>query len=165
MSFIRKGFFEYRVFNGNQAVHIGRILISKPDYEHVTRHIDNQPDITTVFEFKKEFLEILKDHYCNCNWFLGNNDIHSILLNSNTEADYLHYSILKLIQSRQANALQIDEMVVQLLDKVMHTLGNTHAIETVPDNVKQYHLPTIEAAQAYIIQHFNENISLPVIAM
>lgn len=55
LSFIRKGFFEYRVFNGNQEVHIGRILISKPDYEQVTRHIDNQPDITTAFEFKKFF--------------------------------------------------------------------------------------------------------------
>lgn len=46
----------------------------------------------------------------------------------------------------------------------MHTLGNNHAIETVPDNIKQYHLPTIEMAQEYIIQHFNENISLQQLA-
>src|SRR5258706_9622189 len=46
----------------------------------------------------------------------------------------------------------------------MHTLDNNHAIETVPDNIKRYHLPTIEAAQAYIIQHFNENISLQQLA-
>ena len=164
LSFIRKGFFEYRVFNGNQEAHVGRILISKPEFEHTTRHIDSQPDVTTVFEFRKEFFETLKDHYTNCAWFLKNNDIHSILLNCSTEADYLHYRIFRHAQNKTASGLQIDEMVMDLLDKVMNTLGYRNDVLPVPGNLKKYHLPTIETAQQYIHQHFSENISLQQLA-
>jgi len=160
ISFIRKGFFEYRVFNGNQEAHVGRLLISKPGYEHTTRHIDNQPDITTVFEFKKDFFEMLKEHYADCSWFLKNNDIHSILLNCSVDADYLHHRILQYVQSKKASGLQIDEMVMNLLDKVMNTLGHPHNVLSIPENLKKYHLPAIETAQEYIHKHFSENISL-----
>src|SRR5207249_1224226 len=114
--------FEYRAFNGNHEAHVGRILISKPGYEHTTRHIDHQPDVTTVFEFKKDFFETLKDHYADCSWFLKNNDIHSILLNCSVEADYLHHYILRNVQGKKASGLQTDEMVIHLLDKVMNIL-------------------------------------------
>jgi AraC family transcriptional regulator len=164
LSFIRKGFFEYRVFNGNQEAHVGRILISKPGYEHITGHIDNQPDVSTIFEFTKDFFETLKEHYSACAWFLKNNDIHSILLNCSAEADYLHHRILQHMQSKHAGKLQIDEMVIQLLDKVMNTLSNDHTVSPLPDGLKKYHLPTIEAAQQYMLHHFTENISLQQLA-
>jgi AraC family transcriptional regulator len=164
LSFIRKGFFEYRVFNGNHEAHVGRILLSKPNFEHTTRHIDNHPDVTTTFEFKKEFFETLKDHYTSCGWFLKNNDIHSILLNCSTEADYLHNRILRHAENKTASRLQIDEMVMDLLDKVMNTLGHPYDVSIVPDNLKKYHLPTIETAQQYIHQHLSENISLQQLA-
>src|SRR5438874_10609654 len=80
-SFIRKGFFEYRTFRRRDEVHVGRILLTKPGYEHTTRHIDNQPDLVTVFEFKNWFFERLKDEfYPSANWFLANNDIHAMML-------------------------------------------------------------------------------------
>jgi len=164
LSFIRKGFFEYRVFNGNQEAHVGRILISKPNYEHTTRHIDDQPDVTTVFEFRKDFFETLKEHYASCAWFLKNNDIHSILLNCSTEADYLHHRIFRHAENKTASSLQIDEMVMDLLDKVMNTLGHPHDVLPLPENLKKYHLSTIETAQQYIHQHFSENISLQQLA-
>lgn len=164
LSFIRKGFFEYRVFNGNHEAHIGRILISKPGYEHTTRHIDNQPDVSTAFEFKKSFFETLKDHYASCAWFLKNNDIHSILLNSSAETDYMHQHILGSVQSKRASALQIDEMVMALLDKVMNTLGSKFNTSPVPQTFIKYHLTTIEAARQYIHEHFSENISLHQLA-
>jgi len=160
LSFIRKGFFEYRVFNGNQEAHVGRILISKPGYEHTTRHIDHQPDVTTVFEFKKDLLETLKEYYTDCRWFLKNNDIHSILLNCGVEVDYIHHRILKLVQSKKVTSLQIDEMVIYLLDRVMNILGKSHHIFSIPDNLKKYHLLTIETAQEFIHRSFSENISL-----
>jgi AraC family transcriptional regulator len=163
VSFIRKGFFEYRVFNGNQEAHIGRILISKPGYEHTTRHIDNQPDVTTVFEFKKDFLEALKEYYVDCSWFLKNNDIHAILLNCSVEADYLHHLILRLIQDKNASSLHIDEMVIYLLDKVMNTLSNSPVL-SIPENLKKYHLLTVETAKEFIHQYFSENISLHQLA-
>ena len=39
LSFIRKGFFEYQTFKRKDEVHVGRMLISKPGFDHVTRHI------------------------------------------------------------------------------------------------------------------------------
>jgi AraC-like DNA-binding protein len=164
VSFIRKGFFEYRVFNGNHEAHIGRILVSMPGYEHTTRHIDNQPDASTVFEFKRSFFETLKEHYKSCAWFLKNNDIHSILLNCSTEADYMHQRILQCVQGKRASGLQIDEMVMELLDKIMSTLGHKPDVSSIPGTLIKYHLTTIEIARRYIHQHFSENISLKQLA-
>src|SRR5262245_57839310 len=103
MSFIRKGFFEYRTFRRKEEVHIGRILLSKAGYEHMTRHIDDQPDITTVYEFKNSFFQEMKDIYAKeAGWFLLNHDIHSIVLQSSPEAEYLHHRIMKLIAQKKA---------------------------------------------------------------
>src|SRR5262245_49134649 len=49
ISFVRKGFFEFQTFRRNDEMHVGRMLISKPGYEHTTRHIESQPDLTTSF--------------------------------------------------------------------------------------------------------------------
>jgi hypothetical protein len=98
LSFIRKGFFEYQTFRRKDEVHAGRILISKPEYEHVAVHIDGQPDITTVFEFTTDFFKEIKEQYKQAAWFLKNNDIHSLLLQSNPELDYLHNSIWKKLE-------------------------------------------------------------------
>jgi AraC-like DNA-binding protein len=164
VSFIRKGFFEYCAFNGHHEAHVGRILISKPNFEHTTRHIDGHPDVTTTFEFKRSFFETLKDHYATCGWFLKNNDIHSILLNCSAEADYLHHRILYYAVNKTASGLQSDEMAMDLLEKVMNTLGHRPDVSPIADNLKKYHLPTIETAQQYIHEHFSENISLQRLA-
>src|SRR6266480_1038114 len=125
VSFIRKGFFEYRTFKRNDEVHVGRILISKPEYEHTTRHIDNQPDITTVFEFTKAFFERLKaEYFREAGWFLRNNDLHALMLACPPETDYLHHLILQLLQKKRIIVLQLDELVMQLLEKVLLTLDN-----------------------------------------
>src|SRR5215813_12820248 len=70
LSFIRKGFFGYKTFRRNEEVHAGRILISKPGYEHVATHIDGQPDITTVFEFTADFFKHIQEQYDQGAWFL-----------------------------------------------------------------------------------------------
>ena len=76
INFIRKGFFEYRTFRREDELHVGRMLITKPGYEHVTRHIDDQPDMTTGFEFRIDFFRLLQDRYATqAGWFLNNNDI------------------------------------------------------------------------------------------
>jgi hypothetical protein len=99
-SFIRKGFFEYRTFRRKDEIHVGRILITKPGFEHTTRHIDNQPDLTTVFEFKPWFLERLKEEYSSsANWFLKNNDMHAMMLSCSVEAEYLYNYIMQMINS------------------------------------------------------------------
>jgi AraC family transcriptional regulator len=166
MSFIRKGFFEYRSFKRNDEVHVGRVLISKPGYEHTTRHIDNQPDIITIFDFRKDFYEqtILDVYGSRLPWILKNNDIHSVMVNATPELEYHHYRIFQTISSGKYNSLEVDEMVIDLLEKMMEVLGSARTPASIPDNLKQQHLVTIEEARNYILNHFNKNISLQQLA-
>ncbi len=164
LSFIRKGFFEYQTFRRKDEVHAGRVLISKPGYEHITTHIDGQPDITTVFEFTVDFFKKIQEQYKQASWFLKNNDIHSLLLQSNSELDYLHNQIWKKVEKKNAANLQIDEMVIELLEKLMDILTDSKAIPVISDSLKQFHLGTVENAKAYIFENFSQNISLQQLA-
>jgi AraC-like DNA-binding protein len=164
LSFIRKGFFEYQTFRRKDEMHAGRILISKPGYEHVTGHIDGQPDISTVIEFTADFFSEIADQYPRAAWFFKNNDIHSLLLKSSPELDYLHNSLWRKVQQKKAAGLQMDEMVLDLLDRVIRILTHSGPLPSVPDNLKQFHLGTVERAREYILANFNGDISLQQLA-
>ena len=150
ISFIRKGFFEYKTFRRNDELHVGRFLISKPAYEHTTRHIDNQPDVTTSFKFTTGFFRLMQEQYAaEAGWFLNNNDIHSLMLHANPELDYLHHRILQLLSYRQVSGLQIDELVIDMVEKVMLLIsGNPGEIAPVSDSLKKFHLVTVENARS-----------------
>lgn len=166
ISFIRKGFFEYRSFRRNDEVHAGRVLISKPGYEHTTRHIDKQPDIVTIFEFRKSFYEeaILDLYASKLPWIFKNNDIHSLMVNTTPELEYYHHRIFQTIHSGKYNSLEADEMVMELLEKMMQVLGSASTPGNIPDKLKQQHLVTIESARDYILSHFKETLSLQQLA-
>ncbi|HEX8060510.1 MAG TPA: AraC family transcriptional regulator [Cyclobacteriaceae bacterium] len=160
LCFVRTGYFEFEVFRNNLEVHVGRVLITKPGSEHVARHIDDQPDVCTVFDFRNDFYESLREHYrYELPWFFENNEMHSLLIRCSPEVDYLHNRILKLPQQ-----LQTDELVLQLLDRVLKTLSNSNTIEPVPANLKKFHLVTIEKAKNYLLANFDRNIGLQQLA-
>lgn len=164
LSFIRKGFFGYQTFRRAHEVHAGRVLISKPGYEHIATHIDGQPDITTVFEFTVDFFKKIQEQYNQASWFLKNNDIHSLLLQSNPELDYLHNQIWKKVGKGNVAGLQIDEMVIELLGKIMEILTDSQEVPVIADSLKQFHLRTVENARTYIFENFSRNISLQQLA-
>jgi AraC family transcriptional regulator len=174
ISFIQTGYFEYRTFKRQDDVHAGRILVSKPDIPHTTRHIDGQPDITTTLEFIPDLLRTIAANYATeAGWFLQNKDIHSLVISSDPELDHLHHLLLQLIQPSPhaaplhqpaAGKLQVDELVMHLLEKIMRKLGNATTPKPLPESLKQYHLPAIEQAQDYLLQHFREDISLQQVA-
>jgi AraC-like DNA-binding protein len=164
LSFIRKGFFGYHTFRRKDEVHAGRILISKPGYEHIASHIDGQPDITTVFEFTSGFFLQIRDQYKQAAWFLKNNDIHSLLLQSSPRLDYLHNMILRHIERKDAADLQIDEMVLDLLEQLISILTHSQPVSVIADSLKQFHLTTVENARAYIFENFANTISLQQLA-
>jgi len=164
LSFIRKGYFEYHTFRRRDEVHAGRVLVSKPGFEHIAGHIDGQPDITTVVEFTSPFFVEITEQYKDAEWFLRNNDIHSLMLRSNAEVDYLYNSLWKRLEKRNATGLQLDEMVLDLLDKVMGILTHSQTIENLSVNLKQFHLGTVESAKSYIFENFSQDISLQELA-
>lgn len=159
--FVRTGFFEYRTFKRNYDTHAGRVLISKPDYEHRVHHIDNQPDLCSVFNFTKAFYDKVKDEYKKvAGWFLENNDIHSILINTKAGIDYIHHCIAEKIFFQKHDHLLIDDLVLQLVDKTLLTLGNMKEPSPLSESLKKYHLGTVEKAKAFILQNFEKDISL-----
>ena len=161
VSFINQGFFEYKVFRRDYEMYVGRALLSKPGYEHQTRHINNHPDITNIFEFKNSFFELMKEQYrSSAGWFLCNNDLHALMHSYSMDVDYLYRRILEKIQSKEFNGLQIDEMVVELQDKIFRTMSNENDFPLLTDKFKQLHLGTVERAVEYIREHFNDQISL-----
>ena len=166
ISFVRKGFFEFQTFRRNDEMHVGRMLVSKPGYEHTTRHIDSQPDLTTSFEFTTDFFRIMKEEYASkAGWFLNNNDIHSLMLYGSAELDLLHHRIFQILRSKETSGLQLDELAMELVEKVMLLISGSPAeINPITDALKRYHLVTIEIAREYILGHFNENISLHQLA-
>jgi AraC family transcriptional regulator len=163
--FVRSGFFEYQDFRRNHEVHIGRMLILKPDFEHITHHIDNQPDICSVFDFTPAFVESLTSHYQKeAGWFFQNRDIQSILLQCNGEIDFLHQQILNLTSKAKGERLLIDDLTIQLVNRVMSILGNAPDVAPITEALKKHHLSTVEMARDYIFKHFNEDVSLQLLS-
>lgn len=166
LSFIRAGFFEYRTFRRNDELHAGRLLISKPGFEHVTRHIDDHPDIVTILEFRRSFFEetIVEQFGDKLPGILRNKDLHSLMVNTTPELEYLHQRLMKKLTAGNINSLEADEGVLGLLEKVMQLLGASETPARIPDRVKQQHIGTMEKARDYILQHFREPLSLEQLA-
>lgn len=165
LAFVRSGYFEFEVFRENLEVHVGRLLVSKPGSEHRARHIDDQPDICSVIDFKKDFYQSLQDHYrYEVPWFFENNDIHSLLLKCTPEIDYLHNAILRLTKPGSGLQLQIDDLVLRVLDRVMRSLGKVNDLAPVPASIRKFHLSTVEKAKNYLLANFDQNIGLQQLA-
>lgn len=163
--FVRSGYFEFEVFRDNLEVHVGRVLVSKPGSEHVARHIDDQPDICSVLDFKEEFYRSLQEHYrYDIPWFFENNDIHSLLLKCTPEIDYLHNAILKLTTPGNGLQMQIDDLVLRVLDRVMRLLGNVEELPPLPSSIRKFHLSTVEKAKNYMLANFDQNLGLQQLA-
>lgn len=159
--FVRSGYFEFEVFRHNHEVHVGRVLITKPGTEHIARHIDAQPDVCSVFDFKDEFYRSMQEHYrYDIRWFFENNEIDSMMLKCSAEIDYLHHRIISSFPAAGQDRLQIDELVLRLVDSVMRTVGNCDEPSPLSSSLKAFHLGTVEKAKNYILTHFEQNISL-----
>jgi AraC family transcriptional regulator len=165
VSFIRKGNFLFNVFRNSFDSHTGRILVTKPGYEHTVTHVHTVPDECTIFEVKKEFYQELMDHFGkDKNNFFTNNDLHSLLLKTNVETEYLHHRILVHCFRNRAVKLEIDGMVMELFQLIVQTITGTAVTERLKDSLKKNHLATIEKAKIYLADHFTDDISLQEIA-
>lgn len=165
ISFIRKGNFLFNVFRNSLDSHTGRILITKPGYEHTVTHTHTIPDECTIFEFTPAFYEHLFEYYSTSQIdFLGNNDMHSIILKTSVETEYLHHVILLHCLKHKVSRLELDILVMELVHLVMGNLSNTDETKRIKDVLKKNHLNTIERAKAYLVSNFTENISLREIA-
>ncbi|NUM79596.1 helix-turn-helix transcriptional regulator [bacterium] len=163
VSFIRKGNFIYNVFRHSYDSYNGKILLTKAGHEHTVTHAHHVPDECTIIQFSQRFYQHLIDHYhLKRHWFFGNSDLHSILLSTDVDLEYLHHQIL--INKKSGNRLLTDNLIMELVHQIMANLDIKQAISPIGDKLKKHHLVTIERAKEYITNNFSNDISLSAIA-
>ncbi len=163
ISFVRKGNFLFNVFRHSYDSYSGCVLVTKPGYERTVTHTHTIPDECTIFDFKPTFFEELTHQYKSIK-FLRDNDLHSTLLKTNAETEFLHFQILQLIFSKSGSKLQIDNLVMEIVDKVLCHITDYNPDQRISARFKKNHLLTIERAKDYITRHFSSDISLSEIA-
>lgn len=162
ISFVRKGNFLFNVFRNSFDAHTGRVLLTKPGYEHTVTHIHEIPDECTIIEFTRDFYTQIKKHYRHHN-FLSDPDIHSLQIHTTADTELLHHYLLSRLLSNKTDRLELDVIVLDILSKALNVV--TSAIQTsLPPRMKKNHLGTVEQAKDYMMQHFAEDISLTDIA-
>lgn len=163
ISFVRKGNFLFNVFRHSLDSYSGCVLVTKPGYERTVTHVHTVPDECTIFDFKPVFFQELLEYYSSVRFF-GDNDLHSTLLKTNAETEFLHFQILQLILTKSGSKLQIDNLVMEVVDKVLQYATDYNPDHRINTRLKKNHLITIEKAKDYITRNFTSDISLTEIA-
>ncbi|MBC9794638.1 helix-turn-helix transcriptional regulator [Sinomicrobium sp. FJxs] len=162
ISFVRKGNFLFNVFRHSYDSHTGCILLTKPGYEHTVAHIHHIPDECTIIEFKADFYKSIKKHYSHA--FFADNDLHSLQISTTPETEFLHFQLMRLLFSRNYGKLQLDGIVLDIIEKTLGAIAEPRNEKKISARLKKNHLITIEQAKAFIIEEFDNDISLIDIA-
>lgn len=163
ISFIRKGNFLFNVFRNSLDAYNGCVLVTKPGYEHTVTHAHTVPDECSIFDFTNTFYKELLQQYQDVRFFF-NNDLHSTLVKTSPETEFLHFHIMRLILNKRADKLEIDSLVMEMTEKVLYSISDYTPDARINTRLKKNHLLTIERAKEYIAEHFTEDISLAEIA-
>lgn len=159
ISFVRKGNFLFNVFRHSLDSYSGCVLITKPGYERTVTHTHTVPDECTIFDFKNDFYTRLLAQYGHTK-FMRDGDCHSTLVRTNTETEFLHFLVLQLVQSRSGSKLQVDNLVMEIIHKVLGAVTDYTPDPQINERLKRNHLTTIERAKEYITANFTNDISL-----
>lgn len=162
ISFVRKGNFLFNVFRNSFDAHTGRVLLTKPGYEHTVTHTHDVPDECTIIEFKKEFYDRISEHYRDHRFF-NDHDIHSLQINTSSDTEFLHYYLMSQLLTNRVNKLDMDLIVMEIVEKTLNFVTSTEQI-SLSSRMKKNHLITVERAKDYMMRHFAEDISLMDIA-
>lgn len=163
IAFVRKGNFLFNVFRHSLDSYNGCALITKPGYEHTVTHTHTVPDECTIFELNMDFYNELQEHF-NTIHFFQNHDLHSTLIKTNAETEFLHYNILQLALVKSGSKLEIDQLVMEMIEKVIGSIGEYTPDARIHSKLKRNHLRTIELAKEFIAGKFADDISLMDIA-
>jgi AraC family transcriptional regulator len=159
ISFIRKGNFLFNIFRDSLDSYNGCALITKPGYEHTVTHTHTVPDECTIFELDMNFYKELKEHYHQSNFF-HDPDLDCTLVKTSAEIEFLHFNILKLALVKSAGRLEIDQLVMEMTEKVVACISPYKSDQRINARLKNNHLRTIELAKEFITHNFADDVSL-----
>lgn len=163
ISYVRKGNFLFNVFRRSLDSYNGCVLITKPGYERTVTHVHAIPDECIILDFKNNFYTELLQLYGNMEFF-NNNDLHSTLIHSSAELEFLYFYILQSVQNHTAGKLHIDNLVMEVINKTLGCVTDYQPNNKIHTRLKKNHLATIERAKEYITGNFINDISLTEIA-
>jgi AraC-like DNA-binding protein len=163
ISFVRKGNFVFNVFRHSLDSYNGCVLITKPGYERTVTHIHEVPDECTILDFKNNFYQKLRQIYDRTKFFTDN-DLHTILVNTDMDIEFLHSLILQLIKGGAAGKLRMDNLIMEVIDRSLNSVTEYKPDPRINLRLKKHHLATIETAKKYISENFVNDISLMEIA-
>jgi AraC-like DNA-binding protein len=158
---IRTGYAEHYSFRSKKELHVGRVLLSKPGCEFQIKFLKNQPEVATIFRFSNEFYSLLLDNYKQeFGWFLHNVDLPCLLLATTPNVELLCRQIVSADLNR--NRLHADELMLELLDSVLHT--HLRPLKPITAAYKKLHLNTVEKARDYILHHYKDDMGVQALA-
>ena len=163
--YIRRGNFLFKIFTGELECFNNRFLLNKPGFTHRVKHYHSQPDECLVIGCSPEFYERIRAVYRPAlNGFFTDEDIHSMLLNSSPETEYLIYRLKNSLTIQNQHGLEVEGMVLELIDKIFHMkeLGQRKFIS---DKHKQAYLPAIEKSREFVQENFSEAIAMDQLAL
>jgi AraC family transcriptional regulator len=163
ISFVRKGNFIFNVFRHSLDSYSGCVLITKPGSERTVTHVHEVPDECTIFEFKIDFYNELLEYRKDLK-FLNDVDLHSTLVKTDPETEFLHFYISKLILTKCSGKLEIDNLVIEMIEKVLGNISEYYGDISINPRMKRNHLSTIEDAKDYIVKNYTKDISLKELA-
>ncbi len=164
VAYIRKGNFQFNVFRNELDAFHGLFLINKPRYEYRVKHVHNLPDECTIFSIPGEVVLALQDQTRSFDWFFNDPDRQSVLLRATPSTEYLHHSILSLLQSPGTPRLWVETLITELLLQVLSSNENLTHIQPFTIKQKTYYMPIIERVKSFMNDNFMEDISLSQLA-
>ena len=161
--YVRRGSFLFKIFSDELECFNNRFLINKPGFTHRVKHYHSQADECLIIGFTPAFHDQIRDVYgLSLNGFLNDREIHSVLLNSSPETEYLIYRLKKILKLKDPDKLEMDGIILELTDKIFH-LDDLKGI-IISEKHRQAWLPAIEKSREWVQENFAEEITMEQLA-
>lgn len=153
---VNKGNFFIDLANNSYDMCSGHIAVEKPGHEYRFRPATGE---CFVLNFSKQFyLQLLEDLNLRHSFFFSNENILLLVLKALAEIEYIHFQILK--RMLEAGKLEIDNLVIELLNRVVEMITNNIATDNNVESPSNGHLKIVEEAKAYFNEKLSSDISL-----
>ena len=169
ISFVRKGNFVYTAEGKSYHLHTETILHENPDTPYAVEHPHSGRDVCTIVAMNRPVIADIRSHFWRKDTYAGkpaNREeiIFPVTVSpASPRLSYLHNQLLHLAGKPAEKRLHVDTIAIDLASEVMGSLYNSRSPRR-EIAVNHRHLETIERAKEFILQRFNEDISLSEIA-
>jgi AraC family transcriptional regulator len=162
--YVSRGSFLFKIFSGELECFNSRFLLNRPGFNHRVKHYPAQPDECIIIGFNADFYDKIKEVYQQTlNGFLTKEDIHSIVLQSSPETEYLIFRLKNALASKESESLNVDGIVLELVEKIFQ-MKEPAQDKVISHKQKQAFLPAIEKSREWMQDNFSRTITMEELA-